>query len=180
MFTFRPLPELEEQLDFLSQSTGHSKNTILNMALAQYLKTIDLNRIPLKEKIIESEPNHLVQHKAYFEQYKHAHTIADWINTNAIWTAKPGLSYGELTAAIYGRNIVVGFTDSFKPEGKNRENKLYVISKNLRSTGMGTDSHHMYVTPYEEWIKYMYKVETCTVTARDQVPHAATATVLQK
>lgn len=154
MFTFRPSPELEGQLDALSKITGHTKNNIMNAALAQYLKTVDLSRIPLEEPVIESDL--LVKERAI---YQHAHEIANWVNTNTIWTAKPGTSYGEPSPAIYGRNIVVGFTDSFKPDGKTRDCKLYVISKNLRSEGMGTDSHHRYVTLYEDWIKFMHPVK---------------------
>jgi predicted transcriptional regulator len=160
MFTFRPSPDLEAQLDYLSQVTGHAKNTIANLALAQYLKTADLGKMPLEERVIESDyDRHVRETEEEREQYKHAHEIADWINRNEIWTAKPGMSHGSLSPAIYGRNVAVGFTDSFKPDGKNRDRKLYVVSKNLASAGMGTDGHHMYVTQYEHWMEFMGPVK---------------------
>jgi predicted transcriptional regulator len=160
MFTFRPSPDLEAQLDYLSQVTGHTKNTIANLALAQYLKTADLGKMPLEERVIESDyDRHVRETEEEREQYKHAHEIADWINRNEIWTARPGMSHGALSPAIYGRNVAVGFTDSFKPDGKNRDRKLYVITKNLASAGMGTDGHHMYVTQYEHWMEFMGPVK---------------------
>lgn len=160
MFTFRPPPEVEAQLDYLAQATGHTKNVIANAALAQYLKTADLSKMPLEKRIPESDyERHVRQTEEQREQYRHAHEIAHWINTNDIWTAKPDVSQRALSPAIYGRNIVVGFTDSFKPDGKERDRKLYVISKNLAGAGMGTDSHHMYVTLYEDWVRHMEVVK---------------------
>jgi predicted transcriptional regulator len=160
MFTFRPPPEIEAQLDYIAQTTGHTKNVIATSAVVQYLKTADLSKLPLEKRIPESDyDRHVRQTEEQREQYKHAHEIAHWISTNDIWTAKPDVSHGALSPAIYGRNIVVGFTDSFKPDGKKCDRKLYVISKNLASAGMGTDSHHMYVTLYDDWVKYMEVVK---------------------
>ncbi|MCA8258276.1 ribbon-helix-helix domain-containing protein [Burkholderia sp. AU31624] len=160
MFTFRPPPDLEAQLEYLSQATGHTKNTIASLALAQYLKTADLSKMPLSKPVMESDfDRHIRETEAQREQYKLAHQIAHWSSTNQIWSAKPGKSHGEPSPAIYGRNVVVGFTDSFKPDGKTCDRELYVISRNLASVGMGTDSYHLYVTKYQDWDDYMVEVK---------------------
>ena len=38
------------------------------------------------------------------------------------------------------------------------DGKLYVISRNLASVGLGTDSFHLYVTEYHDWKEYMRTV----------------------
>lgn len=156
MLTLRLTPNLEKQLEHYAQSTGLSKNAIISSALSQFLKTGELQELPVEGPIRESSLEEFLHRKnERAEQYKNAHALANYARTNAIFTKKPDeKKAGELTPGIYGRNVVVGFSDSF-----NRDGQLYVISRNLGSTqGIGTDSFHLYVTKYDDWVNYMTEV----------------------
>jgi predicted transcriptional regulator len=160
MFTTRLPLELEAQLDHYAMSTGHAKNSIVALAVAQFLKTVDLSQMPLQEPVQETDfDRHVRRTEEKVKLYANAHVIADWVRTNSIWTKdrKKAMS-GAITPGIYGRNTVVGFTDSFRPDGKNSDDKLYVISRNLASVGLGTDSHHLYMTEWHDWNEYMVMV----------------------
>jgi predicted transcriptional regulator len=152
-------PELEAQLEHHAMSTGHAKNSIIVQAVAQFLKTVDLSQMPLQKPVQETDfDRHVRRSDEKAKLYANAHVIADWIRTNSIWSKDGRKARGAITPGIYGRNIVVGFTDSFRPDGKNSDDKLYVISRNLASVGVGTDSHHLYVTEWHDWNEYMVMV----------------------
>ncbi|KGS88322.1 MULTISPECIES: ribbon-helix-helix domain-containing protein [pseudomallei group] len=159
MFTLRPPPELEAQLDYLAQSTGHTKNAIATQALVEYIKTLSLRGIPLAETVQESDfDRHVRRSKEQQKLYSSAHELAESIRLNEIWTKRPDAGPG-LTPGIYGRNVIVGFTDSMRGEDGKLDGKLYVISRNLASVGLGTDSFHLYVTEYTDWMEFMKKVD---------------------
>ncbi|MCL9846991.1 ribbon-helix-helix domain-containing protein [Ralstonia solanacearum] len=160
MFTFRPTPELEAQLDHLAQSTGHTKNAIANQALVEYLKTQNLRGMPLAEPVQESDFDRYVRRTEEQQKlYARAHELAESIRLNEIWTKKPDTS-ADLSPGINGRNIVMGFTDSMRGPDGQLDGKLYVISRNLASIGLGTDAFHLYVTEFSDWVTYMKKVDT--------------------
>jgi hypothetical protein len=160
MFTTRLSPELDAQLEHHTLISGRSKNTIVNEAIASYLKTVDLSQMPLSEPVKETDFDRYTRLSDEKKKlYLNAHVIADWIRTNMIWTKNSKKDIGgHITPGIYGRNVVVGFTDSFRPDGINPDDKLYVISRNLASVGRGTDSHHLYVTEWDHWNEYMVSV----------------------
>ncbi len=163
MFTTRLTPEVEAQLEHHAKSTGYTKNQIANKAIAEYLKAVDLNTMKLAGTVQESEFHRYVRRNDEQQKnYGNAHELAHWISTNVIWTASAraiAARSSALSSAIYGRNVIVGFTDSFKPDGENCDGELYVISRNLASTGLGTDGYHLYVTKYQNWMDYMERVQ---------------------
>ena len=127
MFTFRPPAELEAQLEYLSQATGHTKNAIASLALAQYLKTAELSKMPLDEHVIESAyDRHVRETEEQRAQYKHAHEIADGSTPTQFGRRKPDKSHGALSPAIYGRNVAVGLTDSSSRTARRATGKLYL------------------------------------------------------
>ncbi len=94
-----------------------------------------------------------IEQKKREEQYKDARNIVEWIQYKLIWTKNAKLAIsGDVTPGIYGLNIVEGYCDSF-------EGGLYVISRNISGAKGHVDRHHLYITKYDDWIKYMIKVE---------------------
>lgn len=159
MLSVRLPAELEAQLEHHALSTGVTKNAIVTQALTQYMKTVDLADLPVKGNVVENSYERSVQkQREQAEQYKSAHAIADQIRRNVIWTKDAEAATaagGEPTPGIYGRNVLVGFTDSFYGDGK-----LYVISRYISGPPRyGTDAFHLYVTEYNDWKKYMKELD---------------------
>jgi hypothetical protein len=159
MLSVRLPSELEAQLEHHALSTGVTKNAIVTQALAQYMKTVDLADLPVKGPVMESFHEQAVQkQREQAEQYKSAHAIADQIRRNTIWTKSDEAAEdagGKPTPGIYGRNVLVGFTDSFNGDGE-----LYVISRYISGPPRyGTDAFHLYVTKHDHWKKYMKELD---------------------
>lgn len=154
MLSLRLPQELEGQLDLESLRTGLSKNAIAQRAIQSYMTTLALADAPVDGPVLEATEKLWAKHQAGIQElYKQAHQVADWINRKALWTKRldPNAD-GASTPGVYGRNIVVGFTDNF--------GDLHVISRNLRTEQCGgTDRHHMYVTSYDDWLKYMVEIQ---------------------
>jgi len=154
MLSLRLPQELESQLELESLRTGTSKNALVQRALQSYITNLALTDVPVKETIVDAPQKLWAKQGAEREEnYKKAHQVADWINRKALWTKRQDpKDGGAVTPGIYGRNIVVGFTDNF--------DELHVISRNLNTEHYGgTDRHHLYVTRYDDWLQYMMELQ---------------------
>ena len=155
MISLRLLPELEAQLHHLSVSTAVSKNAIITTAVAEYFKTLELGSLPLQGQVQEHGGHQLFKfrEKERIEQQQQVHQIGDWIQRNVIWTKRPQKagSSGNVTPGIYGRNVVVGFTEL-------DDGKIVILSRHVSRQYLGTDRYHLNHTMLDDWLEYMIEV----------------------
>lgn len=151
MLSLRISQDLERLLELESLRTGQSKNAIAQRAIQSYMTNLALVDAPVDGTVIEATEKLWAKRQTESQElYKQAHHVSDWVNRKALWTKVPNPS-GAVTPGIYGRNIVIGFTDNF--------DDLHVISRNLRTEYFGgTDRHHLYVTSYADWLKHMVEL----------------------
>ncbi|TRO10410.1 CopG family transcriptional regulator [Ectopseudomonas mendocina] len=149
MLSVRLNTELERQLEFLAMTSGLSKNQLVTAAIEQYLKLQDLGTIPLEQQVQEaSYATSLHARKLQEAECQNAVMTANWARSGGIWSAKPNPS-GEVTGAIYGRNLVIGYSWS-------QDDKVIVISKHLPPNPYtGADAYSYNLTSFEDWKKYM-------------------------
>lgn len=158
MLSIRLPREQEQQLDYVAGTTGLSKNSIVAKALNEHLARAELSSIPLAEIIREQAYDLSVRNSAQREEhYKNAHTVADAIARQAIFTKRdtPETLAGDATPGCYGRNIIVGYNN------EAHDGEILVISRNISSHspyGQGTSGYHLYITKYSDWEKYMVEI----------------------
>lgn len=156
MISLRLPHELERQIDYLSMMSGAPKNTILTTAIVQYLKSASLGAIPLEKTVTEQAMDiYLFNRDNQDAEHEKAHKIGDWIQRNSIWTKNPSKATGSVTPGIYGRNVVVGFTET-------DDRKIAVISRNVSSQSYGTAGYLLTVTTLDDWIEYMMEIPLAT------------------
>jgi hypothetical protein len=159
MISLRLPEQLERQLEFVSLTTGTSKNAIVHQALAKFLLQDELGRIPLSSDLEVEQRNTAREEKLkrYNETLKSHRTqvtkVIGWANERQIWTKNLSEVSGKVTPGSYGRNIVVGFNGSLQDES------IFVISKNLPDYSYsGANSYHYDITQFDDWEKYMREV----------------------
>lgn len=154
MLSVRLNSELEQQLELLAAASGLSKNQMVVAALEQFLKTQALGSVPLAEQIREAGHDSFLFHRRHREgECKNAVMVADWARAGGIWTAKNNPS-GDVTGAIHGRNLVVGYAWT-------QDEKVTVISRHLSvSPSFGADAYSHHITSYEIWSEHMRYVPT--------------------
>ncbi|MEP9318174.1 hypothetical protein ABKS89_13615 [Pseudomonas sp. LABIM340] len=152
MLSVRLPTEIENSLDYVSMSTGMSKNQLVAKALEQYLRTVELGSIPLEQQVQEASYStfqHTQAERA--ATYKNAHEVANWAQKGEIWTKRFGMP-PDCFDGIYGRNQVVGFNDE--------TGSLIVISRHLPAIPYaGTDSYHLNFTEFSKWQEVMQTVK---------------------
>lgn len=152
MLSVRLNYDVERQLDFLSMTSGLSKNQLVIAALDLYLKQQVLGTIPLAEQVREaSYETFLHVRKTEDEEAKNAVLTANWARSGGIWSGvvqPDGGSHG----AIYGRNQVVGYAWS-------DDSKVMVVSRHLPVTPyVGADAYSLNVTSFDTWSTQMRQV----------------------
>jgi predicted DNA-binding protein len=158
MISLRLSRELETRLNYLSLSSGVSKNSIISNAMSDYLKSVDLSNIPLDDDVLmEARGVKRFKGKELTEYLAKLAKIDTWISNNTFFTADPKTNTGECNGAVHGINIVIGFNDD------NADGNINVIFKNLRQhNNYGVERHHLYVLSWDVWIKYMKEVNVLT------------------
>jgi len=145
MLSVRLNHDVERQLEFLSMTSGQSKNQLVTAAIDQYLKQQDLGKVPLAERVQEaSYETFLHAQKGENEEAKNAVLTADWARSGGVWSGiftNDGGAHG----AIYGRNLVIGY--SWSDDGK-----VMVVSRHLPATPQfGAGAYSLHVTPFDVW-----------------------------
>lgn len=156
MLSVRLSQQLEEILDFLSMDSGLSKNQIVTKALEQYIRQADLGSVPLDVQITErSSQLYFHEEEQRKKQFQKAHEVASWAQELKIWTKDPRTAgHGAITPGIWGRNQVIGFSDSFN------DDSIFVVSRHLPARPYaGTSSYHLELTPIDDWKKHMMPVD---------------------
>ncbi|WP_369050135.1 hypothetical protein [Burkholderia gladioli] len=157
MMTLRLEEELEAQLDSHCRKYGIKKTAAVTEAVRQHLASPDVTKLELAETLDEPEdPEARYERRRarLQEQYEKEVVIAGWIAERVIWTKKPDPS-GDITPGVYGRNTVVGFSDTmWLPDGTAQEG-VFVIAEHHPGRPAGIQAHHRYVCSFEVWLKHM-------------------------
>ncbi|NJC43792.1 UNVERIFIED_ORG: hypothetical protein FHT06_001031 [Xanthomonas campestris] len=152
MLSVRLNEDVADTVEFVSQTSGLSKNQIVVAALLQYLKGVDLGSVPLAEQVAEAgHTTYAKLQEKRSEECKKAIQTAEWARTLGIWTAKPKDGSGRPNGAIYGRNVVIGYTWI--------GDEIHVLSKHMPAVPyVGADAHSFNVMPYGQWVDVMHEV----------------------
>jgi hypothetical protein len=145
MLSVRLNYDVERQLDFLSMTSGLSKNQLVTAAIDLYLKQQSLGTVPLAEQVQEaSYETFMHARKSEEEEAKNAVLTANWARSGGIWSGVV-TSDGGSHGAIYGRNQVVGYAWS-------DDSEVMVISRHLPAVPyVGADAYSYNVTAFDVW-----------------------------
>lgn len=157
MMTLRLKDEVEGRLDAYCKLHGITKNAAVTKAIEWLLAKPDIATLELAEQLDEpehAEARYERRRARLQEQYEKEVVIAGWIAEGVVWTKVPNPS-GDVTPGIYGRNTVVGFSDTLWRADGSVEEGVFVIAEHHSGRPAGIQSYHRYICPYDVWITTM-------------------------